>query len=90
MKPEHTEIFPRIPIPEPLRGTETGTWTHPSIVSRLPQIAQRVISENKFLPKTVSRLEKMIQELILFIQTANIKEFFIDLKMVQQNWYVMI
>ncbi len=39
---------PKTPIPESLRGTETGTFTHRSIAERLPETGRRILSENNF------------------------------------------
>ena len=41
---------PKAPIPEPLRGIETGTFTHSSIVERLPDTGRRILAENDFSP----------------------------------------
>ncbi|MBE2224393.1 MAG: hypothetical protein IAF02_22825, partial [Anaerolineae bacterium] len=39
---------PKLTIPAPLRGSETGTFTHYSIAVRLPEIGRRILAENKF------------------------------------------
>ncbi len=44
-------LFPA--LPEPLRASETGTFTHHSVVERLPDIGRRVLAENEF-PETVN------------------------------------
>lgn len=51
---------PELPIPEPLRGKEIGTFTHYSIAVRLPEIAQRVLQENELVADVVAVLEKLI------------------------------
>jgi uncharacterized protein with ATP-grasp and redox domains len=54
---------PRPPIPAPLRGIEEDTWTHTSVVVRLPNIARRVIQENDF-PLAINRqLEALAGEI---------------------------
>ncbi len=55
--------LPRLPIPEPLRGKEPGTWAHFTITVRLPEIARRTLAENDFPPEAAARLEALIQEI---------------------------
>lgn len=54
---------PRLPIPEPLRGLEFGTFTHSSIVDRLPEIGRRTLAENDFRPVVVAQLETLLSEI---------------------------
>jgi uncharacterized protein with ATP-grasp and redox domains len=64
---------PRLPIPDPLRGidrpektfagAEKGTFTHKSIVDRLPEIARRMLAENDFSPAVTGQIETLIQEI---------------------------
>src|SRR5688572_18326176 len=51
---------PKLPIPEPLRGVELGTFTHSSIVERLPEIARRTLAENEFRPAVTAAIEALI------------------------------
>ncbi len=59
----NTSIKPSLPLPEPLRGSELGTFAHDTIVRRLPDIARRTIEENTFPPSTVKALRDLIQEI---------------------------
>jgi hypothetical protein len=52
-----------IPIPESLRGIEYGTFTHSSVVERLPEIAERSIAENDFSLDVISMIRAMIDEI---------------------------
>jgi uncharacterized protein with ATP-grasp and redox domains len=58
-----TSKYPTIPIPEPLRGCELGTFTHSSVVERLPEIAERTIAENDFSLDVISKIRAMIDEI---------------------------
>lgn len=58
-----TSKHPTIPIPEPLRGIEYGTFTHSSVVERLPEIADRTIAENDFSAEVISKILAMIDEI---------------------------
>jgi hypothetical protein len=53
----------RLPIPEPLRGKELGTFTHSSVVERLPEIAERTLAENDFSPGVASKIKTIITEI---------------------------
>jgi len=52
-----------LPIPEPLRGSEIGSFAHDTIVRRLPDIVHRTIAENEFSPTIVMDLQKLIKEI---------------------------
>ena len=60
---------PPLPIPDPLRGRENGTWAHDTVTRRLPEIARRVLAEND-LPAPA---ETAIRTLIAEIPTAPIR-----------------
>ena len=51
----------KLTIPAPLRGSETGTFTHYSIAVRLPDIGRRILEENKFRSHIVAELEDLIE-----------------------------
>lgn len=51
--------LPPEPIPEPLRGAEIGTFTHSSIVVRLPDIGRRMLAENDFSDEVGRKLEEL-------------------------------
>ena len=46
----------------PLRGAEVGTFTHRSIVQRLPEIGQRTLAENDFSPGVVRKIQRLLSE----------------------------
>ena len=54
---------PRLPIPEPLRGSDPHSFARDTITERLPRIGRRVIEENAFAPEVVAQLEALIAEL---------------------------
>lgn len=66
MCPEPTQtrlMLPKPPIPEPLRGSETGSFAHNTIIVRLPDIARRVLAENTFPQSVVANLQALIEEM---------------------------
>ncbi|MCI0393781.1 MAG: protein-glutamate O-methyltransferase family protein [Chloroflexi bacterium] len=54
---------PALPIPPPLRGAEIGSFTHDTVVRRLPEIGRRILAENDFPPEIVERLEALIHDI---------------------------
>ncbi len=56
-------LLPNLPIPEPIRALEPGTWAFTTVSMRLPEIARRVLAENKLGTNPVQRLERLIAEL---------------------------
>ncbi len=53
--------MPESPLPDPLRALEVGTFTHHSVVNRLPEIARRVLDENSLAPETVAKIEGLAE-----------------------------
>lgn len=51
---------PSLPLPEPLRGLEIGTFTYHSIVDRLPDIGRRMLAENTFSNPVMSKVEALL------------------------------
>jgi uncharacterized protein with ATP-grasp and redox domains len=60
---EFRDKSPKPPIPEPLRGSEAGTFAHRTVTVRLPNIGRRILVENDFSPEIVGKLETLIGEL---------------------------
>lgn len=58
-----TTPAPALPLPEPLRGLEEGTWAHSTVSERLPAIGRRILAENDFSTPIVARLEDLIADL---------------------------
>lgn len=56
-------MLPPQPLPQPLRGMEIPSFTHYSIVVRLPDIARRTLAENDFSPDVVQQIETLIAEI---------------------------
>ncbi|MCB9421820.1 MAG: protein-glutamate O-methyltransferase family protein [Ardenticatenaceae bacterium] len=54
---------PKLPLPEPLRGAEIGTFAHNTVTVRMPNIARRTLAENDFPPDVVARIEALIDEI---------------------------
>lgn len=50
-------------FPEPLRGSEIGSFAHDTIVRRLPNIVRRTLDENDFPITIVKRLQYLIDEI---------------------------
>jgi uncharacterized protein with ATP-grasp and redox domains len=50
-------------IPQPLCGSEIGTFAHDTVTRRMPVIVRRAMSENAFSPGVVQRLEALIEEI---------------------------
>ncbi len=47
-------------LPEPLRAAEIPSFTHTSVVVRLPEIGWRTLADNDFDPQTVDRVQALI------------------------------
>ncbi len=54
---------PNLPVPAPLRGTDTGTFTEYTIKQRFPNIARRVLAENKLTAAATTRMEALLAEI---------------------------
>lgn len=54
---------PTLPLPEPIRGREPGTWACETITGRLPEIAARIPRENKLPDAAVQAIEQLIAEM---------------------------
>ena len=54
---------PPQPLPPSMLGAELGTFTHKSVVVRLPTVLQRSLQENDFSPEIVARLEALRAEI---------------------------
>lgn len=55
--------LPKLPLPSPLVGSETNSFTEYTVTQRMPGIARRVIVENNFPADINERLEKLASEL---------------------------
>ncbi len=54
---------PKLPLPAPLVGSEVGSFTEYTVTQRMPDIARRVIAENKFSDEINEALDKLASEL---------------------------
>ena len=54
---------PKLPIPEPLRGSDPGSFAERTVKERLPNILRTTLELNPFHEKAKRRLEKLIQEI---------------------------
>jgi uncharacterized protein with ATP-grasp and redox domains len=52
-----------ISLPEPLRAAQRPSFTHHSVVNRLPEIARRTLAENNFPAETVQQINQLIAEI---------------------------
>ncbi|MFM2061767.1 MAG: hypothetical protein RLZZ507_1437 [Cyanobacteriota bacterium] len=55
--------IPNLPLPAPLIGSDAGSFTEFTVTQRMPDIARRVITENKFSTEINQNLEKLASEL---------------------------
>ncbi len=58
-----SHLLPTLPIPEPLRASDPGSFAEKTVKIRLPAIGRRVIAENQFPAQINDRLEGLIQEI---------------------------
>lgn len=56
-------LQPKAPIPDPLLGSETGSFANNTVLVRLPEIGRRTIEANDFPEQVNQRLESLIQEI---------------------------
>lgn len=56
---------PKLSIPQPLRGSDPGSFAQNTVLKRLPDIARRVISENSLPQRVIQKLEALIAEIPL-------------------------
>lgn len=54
---------PSLPIPNPIYGSELGSFAHDTIVRRLPAIVKRAIDENDFSEEIVRDLQTLVTEI---------------------------
>lgn len=61
--PMNKSLYPKPPLPQPLSGSDIGSFAHYTITKRLPKIAQETIQDNEF-PQIINRnLEQLIQDI---------------------------
>ncbi|HZD58179.1 MAG TPA: damage-control phosphatase ARMT1 family protein [Anaerolineales bacterium] len=63
MEAESGYKTPKRPIPEPLRGSEIGTFAHNTVAVRIPNIGRRILAENDFSPEIMARLQALIGDI---------------------------
>ena len=61
-----------VPFPDPLRGSDVGTFTERTMWERIPGIARRVVAESDFVPEIKGRLTALAEEIPL----GKIRPFF--------------
>ena len=54
---------PTLPLPDHLRGNETGTFTEDSVVRRLPEIALKTIEDNELTGHRREQVERLADEI---------------------------
>ena len=54
---------PRLPIPEPLRGAEHGSFAEQTLSVRIPNIGRRVLDDGDWSPETVAALQALIDSM---------------------------
>ncbi|OGO16953.1 MAG: hypothetical protein A2Z14_10250 [Chloroflexi bacterium RBG_16_48_8] len=55
--------LPSLSIPDPLRGSELGSFAHDTVVRRLPRIVRQTLEENDFPGRVVKSLQTLIAEI---------------------------
>ncbi|MBN1148358.1 MAG: protein-glutamate O-methyltransferase family protein [Anaerolineales bacterium] len=58
-----SQIFPILPLPEPLRGSDPDSFPQRTITQRLPSIALRTLQESDWPEPARSRLQALIDEM---------------------------
>jgi uncharacterized protein with ATP-grasp and redox domains len=56
-------MYPGLPIPDPLRASELGSFAHDTVIRRLPEIVQRTLAENDFPSSVVWELQRLKAEI---------------------------
>ena len=56
-------LHPSLPLPAPLRAAEVPSFTHYSVVTRLPDIARRTLAENHFSQPVATAIQALIDEI---------------------------
>jgi hypothetical protein len=54
---------PSLPIPEPLRGSDPGSFAERTVIVRIPDITRRTLAGNDFPQEITARLSNLIDEL---------------------------
>lgn len=55
--------LPRLRVPEPLRGTDRGSFAEYTVARRMPAIAERVLEENELDADTRRSVQSLVREL---------------------------
>ena len=63
MNGHSSSSHPPAPIPDSLRGLETGTWAEHTVRDRLPDIGRRIIDGNEWPPEVQSSLRHLVDEM---------------------------
>ncbi|MDJ0953018.1 MAG: damage-control phosphatase ARMT1 family protein [Acidimicrobiia bacterium] len=63
-------LRPTLPLPDHLRGNETGTFTEDSVVRRLPEIARRTLDDNELNDHRRECVERLAEEIGSGVITA--------------------
>jgi hypothetical protein len=56
-------LQPNRPLPEPLRGSDAGTFTEDSVIRRLPEIALKTLADNELAAEYAERVEQLADEI---------------------------
>jgi len=56
-------ILPMLPLPEPLRGSATGSFAYFTLSERLPNIAHRLLQENSWPAEIAGRVQALIDDM---------------------------
>ncbi|MCP3976114.1 MAG: hypothetical protein GY720_16660, partial [bacterium] len=54
---------PTVPLPDHLRGNDTGTFTEDSVIRRLPEIALKTIEDNDLSGHRREQVERLADEI---------------------------
>jgi uncharacterized protein with ATP-grasp and redox domains len=61
---------PKTPLPEPMTGSEPGSFAHSAVTERFPKILRQALADNDFPPRVRRNLEQLIEE----IPDTNLRE----------------
>jgi hypothetical protein len=56
-------LMPKPPLPEPLSGSDTGSFAHSTVTRRFPKIARETMQDNEFSREVNQQLEQLMDDI---------------------------
>ena len=56
-------LMPKPPLPEPLSGSDTGSFAYSTVTRRFPKIARETMQDNEFSREVNQQLEQLIDDI---------------------------